>query len=109
MDFMNDRNIRDEIITFSNNGGGILGICLGMQLLLDESEEFGRTFGLGLISGKVTKIIEGPSQRVPNIGWRSVNFTGLEDHFGIENIVNNNDFYFAHSFYCQPDMRDTVL
>ena len=109
MEFMNDRNIRDEIINFSKTGGGILGICLGMQLFLDESEEFGRTFGLGLISGKVVKILEGPSQRVPNIGWRSVNFTGSKDHFGIENIVNRNDFYFAHSFYCQPDMRETVL
>ncbi len=109
MEFMNDRNIRDEIITFSNSGGGILGICLGMQLFLDESEEFGRTFGLGLIAGKVAKILEGPRQRVPNIGWRSVNFTGSEDHFGIEKIVNNNDFYFAHSFYCQPNLRDTVL
>ena len=54
-------------------GSFLLGICLGMQMLLDESEEFGITEGLGLIPGRVVPIpaitLDGHSQKIPHIGW----------------------------------------
>ena len=54
----------------------LLGICLGMQLLLEESEEFGITAGLGLIPGRVipvpTKTLAGPIQKIPHIGWSAL-------------------------------------
>ena len=70
-----------------------IGICLGMQLLFDESEE-GEGRGIGLIAGRVTRL-EG--ERVPHIGWTSVEFAKHADYM-----------YFAHGFACRPDRSDVV-
>ena len=76
----------------------ILGICLGMQLLAEISEEFGEHEGLGLISGRVVRLQPShPGERVPNVGWFDVStaknsrlFAGIED---------GSAFYFVHSYY----------
>lgn len=85
----------------------LLGICLGMQLLFDRSEELGRTAGLGLIPGRVTRIDAG-GLRVPHIGWNEVRFersspltAGLPQ--------KGCPFYHVHSFAVRPgDGRDVV-
>lgn len=87
----------------------LLGICLGMQLLMDESEEFGTTVGLGLIPGRVipvpTKTVAGAPQKIPHIGWNALrpasaagnwNGTLLEDNRPGEAV------YFVHSFMAVP-------
>ena len=77
-------------------GKPLLGICLGMQLLVDESEEFGLHSGLGLIPGRVHKLPSSPDLRVPNIGWCDVRVTPTARLFsGIEKA---RTFYFVHSY-----------
>jgi glutamine amidotransferase len=93
----------------------LLGICLGMQMLLDESEEFGITEGLGLISGQVVPVpsttINGDSQKIPHIGWNNLVLSeGLESWRGglLEEVNPSDAVYFVHSFMAvtsNPDHR----
>ena len=79
----------------------LLGICLGMQLLFDESEEFGRTKGLGLISGKVKKLKFLHNYPVPHIGWNRIDLKKNKNNF-LKNCNKKEMFYFVHSYYCIP-------
>ncbi len=94
----------------ANKGTPLLGICLGMQMLLDESKEFGATKGLGLIPGKVIPVpsttAEGQQQKIPHIGWNAlvlpedqVNWDGTL----LENIEPGESVYFVHSFMADPE------
>ncbi|MDP2761557.1 MAG: imidazole glycerol phosphate synthase subunit HisH [Sideroxyarcus sp.] len=87
----------------------LLGICLGMQLLLDESEEFGITAGLGLISGHVisvpTQTISGETQKIPHIGWSALKPSGATGRWGGTLLQDNRPgeaAYFVHSFMAVP-------
>ena len=90
-------------------GTPLLGICLGMQLLFDESEEFGATPGLGLIPGRVvalpTRTEDGADQKVPHIGWNALRLCdGGTDWAGtlLQNVVPGEAVYFVHSFMARP-------
>ncbi|MHB1679027.1 MAG: imidazole glycerol phosphate synthase subunit HisH [bacterium] len=83
-----------------------LGICLGMQLLFESSEEFGETEGLGILKGKVIKFNENVVPIIPHIGWNDINIKKNEIK-EFKNIKNNSFFYFLHSYYCKPD-DDTI-
>ena len=88
----------------------LFGVCVGMQMLLDHSEE-GNTKGLGLIPGNVVKFdlagklqADGSRFKVPQMGWNQVNFS---QHSGAQHpvwgdIPNSSYFYFVHSFYAKP-------
>jgi len=95
------KGIRSALKLFKDSGRPILGICLGMQLLADWGEESGETEGLGLISGKITRMYEDKSIKLPHVGWNSVNF--MKDHPIFEGLKNNLDFYFVHSYHFISD------
>lgn len=78
-------------------GKPILGICVGHQLLFDESEEYGLHKGLGLIQGRVVPIPSG--QTVPHMGWNLVQLPGDMDLFA--GLGAAKHFYFAHSYYAR--------
>ncbi|MDD3375223.1 MAG: imidazole glycerol phosphate synthase subunit HisH [Candidatus Omnitrophica bacterium] len=85
----------------------VLGICLGMHLLLKESEEGGATKGFGWIDGKVKRIPEAPLLKVPHIGFNTVYFQ--RPSLGLfENLGEHSDFYFAHSYRVLCDDVQTV-
>lgn len=80
----------------------LLGICLGMQLLADESEEFGLHPGLGFISGRVVKL--SPKDRnilVPNIGWHKVNLNYSNGNLLFPSDSRDHYFYHVHSYHMQ--------
>ncbi|MGC8553951.1 MAG: imidazole glycerol phosphate synthase subunit HisH [Candidatus Acidulodesulfobacterium sp.] len=82
-------------------GKKFLGICLGMQLLFETSEEFGYSEGLGIFKGKVVKFDEKAVRLIPHIGWNDIEILKpLEEFKGIE---NKSFFYFLHSYYCVPE------
>jgi glutamine amidotransferase len=94
-------------------GTPLLGICLGMQMLLDESEEFGITAGLGLIPGRVvsvpSKTADGHPQKIPHIGWNALVLPhGRESWEGtlLQGVKPGEAVYFVHSFMANPINAD---
>jgi glutamine amidotransferase len=94
----------------------LLAICLGMQLLMDESEEFGITPGLGLIRGRVVAIpsisTSGELLKIPHIGWSQLR-PRVESQIWGDTLLRDNSFgdsaYFVHSFMAQPsDIRNQI-
>lgn len=87
--------------------GPLLGICLGMQLLAEGSDEFGWHHGLGLMAGKVRQLRPRSSAyRVPNVGWCDVTFRSRSAPFA--SFAEPESFYFAHSYYLECDDRADV-
>ena len=96
-----DRLVRERVAA----GTPLLGVCVGMQMLFEESEEFGLTRGLGFLRGRVRRFPEGP--RVPQVGWNQVGWR--RGHTLARGIGDGTFFYFVHSFYCGPgDGADIV-
>ena len=87
-------------------GKPLLGICLGMQLLFEESEEQGLYQGLGFLAGKVV-LFQEPGIKVPQIGWNQVRVSKPSD---LMNGIQDGDyFYFNHGYYCIPEVAEDVL
>ncbi|MCI1985467.1 MAG: imidazole glycerol phosphate synthase subunit HisH [Lactobacillus sp.] len=84
-------------------GQPMLGICLGMQLLFDRSEEFGDSTGLGLLPGAVVAIPEKVGLKVPHMGW-DTNQGKANNRFG--QIFDQEATYFVHSFYVQTAAKN---
>ncbi len=81
----------------------ILGICLGMQLLADSSEERGDSYGLSFIPGKIKKIPELDGYRLPHVGWNEVKIKKSAPLY--KNINDHSSFYFVHSFRFECDQK----
>lgn len=89
MAYLDQTGLRKAVVTHAEHGGYLVGICLGMQIMFDSSDE-GRAAGLGLLGGRVRRI-PGGADRVPNIGWRSV--AGAEGRPQSASV-----FFFMHSY-----------
>lgn len=83
-----------------------LGICLGLQLLFESSEETPGVEGLGILKGKIVKIPENGSLKIPHMGWNSLHF----QHEGrlFANLPQDSYVYFVHSYYLQADDESNV-
>jgi glutamine amidotransferase len=107
---LRERGFAERLIANRDAGGTILGICLGMQLIFDSSEEFGHHEGLGLIAGRVLPIPktndEGCPRRIPHIGWSElVPGPQVTTWAGslLERVRPGESAYFVHSFMAVPD------
>ena len=102
-----------EIIKeYIDTGKPFMGICLGMQMLFNESEEYGHTKGLSLISGKVVKLPKKNicNEKLPHVSWNEIK--GNVDNWPntiLEGIRNSSDMYFVHSFVAQPTDEGHIL
>jgi len=94
-----------EAILESINKVPFLGICLGMQLLMESSEECPNCLGFGVFEGNVIKFRN--VEKIPHMGWNSVNL--VKDMPLFEGIKNNEYFYFVHSYYVNPKNLDEVV
>lgn len=83
-----------------------LGICLGLQLLFEESEESPGVKGLGILPGKILRIPDAPGQKVPQIGWNSLHLSN--DGVLFENIPEGAYVYFVHSYYLKAEEESIV-
>jgi imidazole glycerol-phosphate synthase subunit HisH len=92
---------------YAASGRPVMGICLGMQLLLDVGLEHGDTAGLGLIPGTVERLAPAPGYKVPHTGWNSI--THDRPHPLLRGLRAHIDFYFVHSFHCNVTHPENVI
>ena len=95
-----------DIIKHSRNKP-LMGICLGFQLLFDSSEEFGKTKGLGIISGKILKFNNSKIHRVPHMGWNVLSYIKPGENPLIN--VKSKEIYFVHSYYAVCNKEEAIL
>lgn len=114
MNFLQQLGLDVALKQASSKGTPLLGICLGMQLLFDESDEFGQTPGLGLLGGRVTSVTKGRSDsdrvRKTHIGWRTLSLSpeGETDSL-LGGVTESDSFYFVHSYGADCAKPNQVL
>ena len=114
IDNLRSQGLDDAISTFIDSGRPFLGICVGMQVLMERSSEFGTHVGLGYIKGSVERIANIPTKgskpKIPHIGWAKVN---ASSNFPDRNLLafpsGEKYFYFVHSYMCNPTSRANLL
>jgi glutamine amidotransferase len=109
---LGDHALVEPVLEFIRSGRPFLGICLGLQLLMTESEEFGCHKGLNVLQGRVRRFpansmgARGASLKVPHMGWNRVHLVKRPPIFA--GIPDGAYFYFAHSYYVEP-VGDTAV
>jgi glutamine amidotransferase len=93
--------VRDRVAA----GVPLLGVCVGMQMLFEESDEFGRSRGLGILKGHVRRF--GDDLVVPTVGWNRIR--QRRSHPLFAGIADNSFCYFVHSYFCDPTSVDAVV
>ncbi len=91
----------DPLLRSIEKGKPYLGICLGLQILFSESEEFGACKGLDLIKGRVVKFRPDPEHKVPHMGWNTIE--RVKEVPMLEGVESGDFFYFVHSYYVIPE------
>jgi glutamine amidotransferase len=95
----------EAVVSSIQKGKPYLGICLGLQILFTESEEFGRSEGLNIFAGKVVRFPEN-NLKVPHMGWNTIRILNQPPIF--DGIQDGSFFYFVHSFYVAPDDENLI-
>lgn len=103
---LRDRGLVDVITSTVAQGTPFLGICLGMQLLFEKSDELGAHTGLGLLPGSVKRFPE-LGQKVPQTGWNQISFR--RESPLIEGLNEGDYAYFNHSHYCEPTLTEDSI
>ncbi|NJN94667.1 MAG: imidazole glycerol phosphate synthase subunit HisH [Anaerolineales bacterium] len=100
MRHLRERGLDQPVLAAAQAGKPVFGICVGLQLLFEESEEMGQHEGLGILPGKVVRFPDRPGLAVPHMGWNQIE--PARPHPLLRHI-NSGDFaYFAHSYYAVP-------
>jgi len=98
MDHLNSTGMKEAILSYSKSGKPMIGICLGMQLLFESSQEFGHTEGLGLIDGEVVKFDKSRMHedfKIPHMGWNTI----INKPNKLFEGLHNPYLYFVHSYH----------
>ncbi len=112
MENLSKLDLIGPIKDFAASGKPFMGICLGMQLLFEESEEFGAYQGLGIFRGEVARFPG--KEKIPEIGWNRVFFpgrasAGLAGGIFFSGINPGAYMYFVHSYYCCPADKELIV
>lgn len=103
---LREKGLDEATRTAVSNGTPLLGICVGMQFLFNESDEMGEHNGLGLIPGRVTRFPES-ELKVPQIGWNQIHFN--KRHPLLHNVPPQSYAYFVHSYFCIPEQEEQTI
>lgn len=103
---LRDHGLVEPLKEFAASGRPLFGICLGMQLLLDGSDE-GEDAGLGLIPGHSSRFSESDRLPVPHMGWNTVDLTRADPL--VDGLPEDSRFYFVHSYRVMPDRQEDEL
>lgn len=110
---LKSKGLLEPLIKAAKEGTPLLGICLGMQMLLSKSEEFGNQTGLDLIKGSVERIpsksIDGKRQTVPHIGWSRLYPAADFKETALKSFPKDAEVYFVHSYEAKPNNESDVL
>ena len=109
MEHLRERNMIASLQEYAKSGKYMLGICLGMQLLFDSSEEFGKHEGLGIIKGEVTAFDTSKFSeplKVPHMGWNRM-FTVQHPLF--VNLDEEHYLYFVHTYHVNCENKDDII
>lgn len=107
---LKELDLINTIYEFIKTKKPFLGICLGMQLMLEKSEEFGIFDGLGLVKGKVIKLEKSENEDIPHISWGNLLSSEISWNNSILNGISKNDYvYFVHSYIAVPKNTSSIL
>ncbi len=101
--------IGQAVLEFIRSGKPFFGICIGLQLLFESSEEAPGVCGLGLFRGEVSRLRGGPGIKIPHMGWNSLHFETSKPAILTPSGANNQYFYFVHSFHALPSEPGVLL
>ncbi|PLY09388.1 MAG: imidazole glycerol phosphate synthase subunit HisH [Arcobacter sp.] len=107
MSHLNETGMKEAILEFAKTGKPMIGICLGMQLLFESSQEFGHSEGLGLINGEVVKFDRTKMHedfKIPHMGWNTIINKSDPLFDGLENPY----LYFVHSFHAVTSEENII-
>lgn len=105
---LGEKGLAEALLGEINRGKLFLGICLGLQLLFESSEEAGGVVCLGLLKGKVKLFPAGKGIKVPQIGWNTVKLAANDCPI-FDGIKDGSYFYFVHSYYCDSREREWTV
>ncbi len=105
MKALKERGLDQLVLQKAGDGTPLLGVCVGMQMLFEESDEFGSTPGLSLLKGTVRRF--GKELVVPQVGWNRIH--QKREHALFDRVEDGAFCYFVHSFYCQPCDEEVVV
>lgn len=114
MEKLKSKNILEPILKFASKNKPVLGICLGMQLLMEEGKEHGITKGLGLIAGEVIPIPEKitliSDRKIPHIGWNALNISvgNKKENKALFLGASGKDMYFVHSYVAEVANQEFI-
>ncbi len=108
MENLGRHGLVEPVKVFAASGRPFLGICVGMQILFDESEEFGPVRGLGILPGKIVRFAPDPAgkRKVPQMGWNALTIAKRPPH--LAGVRDGAQVYFVHSYYPVPADPDVV-
>ena len=105
MQNLRDTKLDEVAKAYAASGKPMLGICLGMQLLFSESEEYGTNEGLNLLPGKVVRFAG--DYKIPHMGWNKLSF--LQEQSPLFTGLEEGHVYFVHSFHAKPELASDLL
>lgn len=122
MDGIEERGLKKTIYEFVESGKPYLGICMGLQVLFEESAEGGRRMGFGILKGKVKRFRPKRDLKVPHMGWNQIKLKTIppmqaygQEKAGktvesplLKGITDGSYFYFDHSYYAAPKNKDVI-
>ena len=106
MKCLEERRLVETVKAVAENAKPFLGICLGLHLLFEESEESPNVKGLGIFKGKIVKIPDNGNLKIPHMGWNNIRIT--KDSKILRNIGNEPYVYFVHSYYVEAEDESVV-